>query len=99
VTGLPEDRGKFKTPTLRNIVFSAPYMHDGRFATLEEVVDFYNTGGEGNETVNPFILNLRRNFAEGNGLTTQEKQDLIAFVKTLTDSSFVTNPNYSSPFE
>lgn len=99
VTEDPDDRGKFKTPTLRNIVFSAPYMHDGRFATLEDVVEFYDTGGEGTETVNPFILNLRRNRAEGNGLTLQEKQDLVSFVKTLTDSTFVTNPNYASPFE
>jgi cytochrome c peroxidase len=99
VTGNPDDRGKFKTPTLRNVVFSAPYMHDGRFATLEEVIDFYDSGGEGTETVNPFILNLRRNHAEGHGLTAQDKQDLLAFVKTLTDSAFVTNPSYRSPFE
>jgi cytochrome c peroxidase len=99
ISGDPSDRGKFKTPSLRNVAFSAPYMHDGRFQTLEEVVDFYDRGGEGTETVNPFILNLRRNHREGHGLTAQDKQNLIAFLKTLTDSSFVSNPAYASPFE
>jgi cytochrome c peroxidase len=98
VTGDPNDLGRFKTPTLRNLVFSAPYMHDGRFASLEEVIDHYDSGGHGTDTVNPFILNLRRNHQEGHGLTPQDKQDLLAFLRTLTDSSFVTNPAFASPF-
>jgi cytochrome c peroxidase len=92
------DDGKFKTPTLRNLAFTAPYMHDGRFDTLEEVLDHYNTGGHGTTNVNPFILNLRRNFALGNGLSDAEKNDLLAFLLTLTDSSYVTNPNLASPY-
>jgi cytochrome c peroxidase len=99
VTGWASDLGRFKTPTLRNLVFSAPYMHDGRFATLEEVIDHYDSGGNGIDTVNPFILNLRRNHEEGNGLSPADKQDLLAFLKTLTDSSFVTAPALASPFE
>jgi cytochrome c peroxidase len=94
----PATLGTFKTPTLRNIVFSAPYMHDGRFATLEEVVDHYDSGGHGTTNVSPFLLNLRRNHAEGHGLTPADKQDLLAFVRTLTDSAFVTNPAFSSPY-
>jgi cytochrome c peroxidase len=74
-------------------------MHDGRFATLDEVIDHYDSGGHGVDTVNPFILNLRRNFREGHGLTPAEKQDLLAFLRSLTDSSFVTNPDFGSPFE
>ena len=85
------DNGKFKVPTLRNIALTAPYMHDGRFATLEEVLDHYSAGGHGvvNEDTNilPFPL------------TEQQKQDLIAFLKTLTDESFLTNPAFSNPFE
>lgn len=81
VTGLPSDRGKFKTPTLRNITLTAPYMHDGRFATLDEVLDHYISGGHFADNLNPNVRKLR--------LTTRDKQDLIAFLKTLTDSSFV----------
>jgi cytochrome c peroxidase len=98
VTSDPADRGKFKTPTLRNVELSAPYMHDGRFATLEEVVEHYARGGHGDGTVSPFILNLRRNFRAGRGLSAQDQADLVAFVKSLTDSSFVTNPAFASPF-
>lgn len=98
VTGDPADLGKFKTPTLRNVEFSAPYMHDGRFATLEAVVAHYARGGHGDGTVNPFILNLRRNFRDGRGLTAADKADLVAFVKSLGDSSFVTNPAFASPY-
>lgn len=98
VSGDPNDLLKFKTPTLRNVVFSAPYMHDGRFATLEEVLDHYDSGGHGTQTVSPFLLNLRRNHTEGHGLSPEDKANLIAFVKTLTDSAFVTNPALASPF-
>ncbi len=91
VTGLNSDNGKFKTPTLRNIEFSAPYMHDGRFASLEEVVDHYNSGGNFSSTVDPLMKKL----GVGLELTNQEKQDLIAFLKTLSDSEFITNPVFT----
>ncbi|NUO02626.1 MAG: hypothetical protein HUU01_18625, partial [Saprospiraceae bacterium] len=96
VSGNPADRGKFKTPSLRNIVLTPPYMHDGRFATLEEVLDHYNTGVKNSSTVE-FILqyNLQPG---GLQLTAMEKADLIAFLGTLTDVEFLTNPAYQSPF-
>ena len=75
VTQNPEELGAFKTPTLREISRSAPYMHDGRFKTLEEVVNFYNKGGVKNPHQDPLILPLE--------LTDQEKTDLLAFLRTL----------------
>lgn len=87
VTGRSTDIGKFKTPSLRNLVFTAPYMHDGRFQTLEEVVDFYNSGVNANS---PNIDGRQK----PRNMNAQEKEDLIAFLKTLTDSSFVSNPEF-----
>jgi len=94
ITGADTDIGKFKTPTLRNLVFTAPYMHDGRFATLEEVVEHYHHGGKASPTVNPFI----RTGNDTLQLSAQDKRDLIAFLLTMTDSSFVTNPAFRTPF-
>jgi len=76
VTKNAEDIGSFKTPTLREISRSAPYMHDGRFKTLDDVVNFYNQGGVKNPHQDPLILPLE--------LTKEEKQDLVQFLKTLT---------------
>lgn len=90
LTGRPGDNGKFKAPSLRNIVFSAPYMHDGRFRTLEEVVDHYNSGGKASPTKNSLLYPLH--------LTESQKADLIAFLHTLTDSTVLTNEAYQSPF-
>jgi cytochrome c peroxidase len=70
------DKGAFKTPTLRNIALTGPYMHDGAFETLEQVVDFYNQGGGAVSNRSPKIMKLR--------LTQKEKEDLVAFLKTLT---------------
>ena len=94
ITGNPNDLGKFLTPTLRNIALTAPYMHDGRFQTLEEVVDHYNTGGKPSATVDP----LMKHVGTGLSLSDQEKADLVAFLKTFTDSTFITDPAFSSPF-
>lgn len=80
VTGNPEDNGRFKTPTLRNVELHAPYMHNGRFATLEEVVEFYNRGGDHDAP------NIDRGVIRPLELTAQEKADLVAFMKRpLTD--------------
>ena len=76
ITKKLKDRGKFKTPTLRHITQTAPYMHDGRFATLEEVVDFYEKGGHPNPHLDPDMKPLK--------LTKTEKEDLIAFMGALT---------------
>jgi cytochrome c peroxidase len=93
-TGLATDRGKFKVPTLRNIGASAPYMHDSRFATLEEVVNFYSTGVKQSS---PNLDEHMVDFGSGLNLSMQEKADLVAFLKTLTDQSFLTNPKFSDP--
>ena len=78
VTGREGDRGAFKTPTLRDVVMSAPYMHDGSLATLEDVVEFYDTGGRTNSNLTPNIRPLR--------LSSDEKQSLVKFLKALTGS-------------
>ncbi|HFD13017.1 MAG TPA: c-type cytochrome [Crenotrichaceae bacterium] len=80
VTGNISDIGRFKTPTLRNIALTAPYMHDGSQKTLEEVVEYYNKGGEKNPFLDPAIFPLE--------LTDQEKKDLVAFLKSLTSPQF-----------
>jgi cytochrome c peroxidase len=87
VTGRSEDFGLMKTPTLRNLSFTAPYMHDGRFATLMEVIEFYNSGTKNSPTVDPMIS---KNFHKGGlNLTPVEKIDLLNFLLSLNDSSFV----------
>jgi cytochrome c peroxidase len=95
VTQNPMDRGKFKVPSLRNIELTAPYMHDGRFQTLEEVIDHYNEGIKMSSTADPTVINTMES---GLFLTDQDKIDLINFLKTLTDESLATNPAYQSPF-
>jgi len=87
ITGNQLDRAKFKTPTLRNIEHTKPYMHDGRFSTLEEVVEYYNSGGNYSSTVDP----LMKKIGVGLQLTNTEKQDLINFLKSLTDDDFINN--------
>lgn len=95
ITGKAEDMGKFKVPTLRNLVFTAPYMHDGRFKTLQEVVEFYNSGTQNAASVSPFIS---KHFAAGGlNLTPQDKIDLISFLVSLSDTAFVLNPEFSKP--
>ena len=95
ITGDPLQMGMFKTPTLRNITLTSPYMHDGRFTTLEEVVDHYDSGGNPSETIDPFMK-----YTEGGlHLTQYQKDALIAFLHTLTDEDFTTNPLYQDPHE
>lgn len=94
VTGNPADMGKFRTPTLRNIEITAPYMHDGRFSTLQEVVDFYSTGLQYSSTVDPLMKKVGQG---GVQLNPAEKAQLIAFLKTLTDDSFLADPKLGPP--
>lgn len=94
VTGDPSDIGAYKAPTLRNLAFTAPYMHDGRFKTIDEVLDFYSTGLVWSPYVNPLMHHISSN---GNQLTPDEKASMKAFLLTLTDSSFVTNPAFGMP--
>ncbi len=95
VTGNASDRAKFKVPTLRNIELTPPYMHDGRFQTLEEVVEHYNSGIKASSTLDPAIENTRE---KGLLLDDQDKKDLVAFLKTLTDDNLALNEEYSDPF-
>ena len=95
ITGNMNDYGKFKTPTLRNIELTAPYMHDGRFETLEEVIQFYSVGVIHDS---PNLSPLMKYSANGGvQLSQQETQHLIAFLKTLTDNTFTSNPALSNP--
>ena len=82
VTGNPADRGKFRTPSLRNVELTAPYMHDGRFKTLEEVIEHYDHGVQRTATLDP---NLAKHPAEGLKISAADKKALVAFMKTLTD--------------
>lgn len=91
VTGKAFDIGKFRTPTLRNIELTAPYMHDNRFSTLEEVVNFYSEGLQSSPSIDPLMHNVLQGGAQ---LTLSEKADLVAFLKTLTDTTFINNPAY-----
>lgn len=90
------DKAKFKTPSLRNIAVTAPYMHDGRMKTLEEVIDHYNIHVKKSSTLDDL---LQYNIQPGGlALNAQDKADLIAFLKTLTDNNYLTNAAYKSPF-
>lgn len=96
VTGDAGDRAKFKVPSLRNVSVTAPFMHDGRFETLEEVIDHYNTGLKNSSTIDGTLVYPMDN--GGLQLSVQDKADLIAFLHTLTDEDLLTTPEYSDPF-
>jgi cytochrome c peroxidase len=91
VTGLDEDAGTFKVPTVRNIALTRPYMHDGRFKTLEEVINHYSEGIVHSPTLSPELYDVIP-------LTNEEKQDIIAFLNTLTDNTFIKDERFSDPF-
>ena len=91
VTGDPNDNGKFRSPSLRNLTFTAPYMHDGRFTTLEEVINHYSEGLQFSSTIDPLMKKVGQG---GIQLTSQEKLDLKAFLLTLTDLEFINNPDF-----
>ncbi|NOH48200.1 di-heme enzyme [Vibrio rotiferianus] len=102
VTQDPKDKGKFRPPTLRNIAYTAPYMHDGSIATLGEVLDFYANGGR-NITSGEHQGDGRKNpnkseFVKGFTLSAQEKQDMLMFLHALSDETFISNPRYANPF-
>ena len=91
VTGDPNDNGTFRSPSLRNLNFTAPYMHDGRFATLEEVINHYSEGLQFSSTIDPLMKKVNQG---GVQLTPQEKLDLKAFLLTLADPEFINNPDF-----
>ena len=96
VTGNLADKAKFKVPTLRNINLTPPYMHDGRFKSLEEVIDHYNSDIKQSSTLDPALIQVVDN--GGLNLTEQDKADLVNFLKTMTDQTFVNNQEYTDPF-
>jgi len=102
-TGNPEHRGLFKVPTLRNIALTGPYMHDGRFATLEEVLEHYDSGIHASRTLSPLIAEASNRLAGPDDpislhLTADERSAIIAFLRTLTDETFITDARFSDPF-
>lgn len=94
ITNDPNDLGRFKAPTLRNIELTAPYMHDGRFTTLDQVVNHYSSGLVNSPTIDPLMKSVDDG---GVGLNPQERIDLKNFLLTLTDWDFVNNPAFSDP--
>ncbi|AZJ33216.1 cytochrome-c peroxidase [Tenacibaculum mesophilum] len=93
VTLLEEDKYKFKVPSLRNIELTAPYMHDGRFGSLKSVLNFYATGVQETQNLDPILKN--ENGTIGIALNEQEKENIIAFLKTLTDEEFITDKRFA----
>jgi cytochrome c peroxidase len=86
LTRLEGDRALFKVPTLRNVKFTAPYMHDGSLSTLKDVINHYNSGGQQHPNKSQLIKPL--------GLTIQEQADLLAFLESLSDFEFINNKNF-----
>ena len=97
-TGNPNDIGKFKVPSLKNIAIRPPYMHDGRFATLEEVIDHYSSGIQNHSNLITPLVNTTGQVGQFN-FTQAEKEALVAFLNTLTDNEMLTDEKYSNPFE
>jgi cytochrome c peroxidase len=92
ITGLPAHQGTFKVPSLRNVELTAPYMHDGRLATLGDVIDHYSEGIQRSPNLSgPLPVG-------GYRMTSEEKKALLAFLKTLTDTELVNDPKFSDPF-
>jgi len=98
VTDAGAGLGRFKTPSLRNIAVRQRFMHDGRFTSLEQVIEFYNSGVQDNPNLSQLLRNQDGTVTRLN-LTAQEKADLLAFLQTLTDRNFLTDPRFSDPFQ
>jgi len=102
-TGKPEDMGAFRAPSLRNVALTAPYMHDGSIATLAEVIEHYSQGGRvlshgplrGDGRFTPYKSGLITRI----DLTTEEKHDLLAFLRSLTDETLITDPRFANPWQ
>ena len=98
-TGFDQDRGKFKIPLLRNIALTGPYMHDGRFETLEEVVDFYNDGVEDHANLDELMRDPATGEVLQLDMSDSEKRAMVAFMETFTDQQMLTKEQYSDPFK
>ncbi len=93
-TGNPADNGKFRTPSLRNLEFTAPYMHDGRFTTLDEVINHYSEGLQNSSTIDPLMKAINNG---GVQLSDTDKAALKSFLLSLSDSEFINNPKFQNP--
>jgi len=98
ITSIQNDFGKFKIPPLKNIAVTAPYMHDGRFENLEEVVNFYNNGIQAHSNLHPDLKNTN-GFPKRLNLNNDEVKALVDFLETLTDENFISNKLFSNPFK
>jgi cytochrome c peroxidase len=99
ITGDGNDYGKFKVPSLRNVALTAPYMHDGRFQTLEQVIAFYSDSAKTlSPNIDGFNLGLSIHPEGKFGFDDQQKEDLLNFLRSLTDTTFTHNPAFSNPF-
>ncbi len=99
-TGNPNDMGKFKVPSLLNLRHTSPYMHDGRFETIQEVINFYDTGFHYSSTLSPDLIKHTQNEKPvGRAWTDRDKLDLLAFLLTLEDTTVLNNPAFSDPNE
>ena len=102
ISGRAQDEGLFKVPSLRNIALTGPYMHDGRFATLEAVVEHYNSGVVNHPNLSPQLRNPPGSPGAGQprrlNLTNAQKAALVAFLRTLTDNSLAADPKFADPF-
>jgi cytochrome c peroxidase len=94
VTGNAGDRGKFKVPSLRNVALTMPYMHDGRFANLRQVLNHYASGVKYSPTLDPL---LQQDGKPGIAMTEEEKNQLFAFLQTLTDPKFINDKRFNDP--
>lgn len=103
LTGAPADMGRFRAPSLRNVAVTAPYMHDGSVATLEDVIEIYSAGGrrlsEGPHAGDGRINPLKSELIVKIDLSPQEKADLVAFLKTLTDEMLLSSPRFADPWQ
>jgi cytochrome c peroxidase len=102
ITGKPQHRGRFRVPSLRNVEVTGPYMHDGSIETLEEVLEHYAAGGrlisDGPNAGDGRKSPTKSPFVNGFSFETGEKEAILAFLKSLTDEDFLTNPAYSNPW-
>jgi cytochrome c peroxidase len=96
VSKIFQQNGQFRVPTLRNIALTAPYMHDGRFKTLEEVVDHYFSGGHFASNKSKFVVPFP---IKDPVKVAEYKKQLLAFLNTMTDTEFATNKNFQNPFK
>ena len=96
MTGKEEDKYLFKAPTFRNLGLSGPYMHDGRFKTLEEVIDHYNTDIQPNENLDTLLMDQNKQPIRFN-LNKEEKRQLLGLLKLFADSSMITDARFSAP--